>query len=131
MAHADPLSRLEDIRDAIAEAENFTAGMSFEDYLANSLVRRGVERCIEIVSEASRHVPAKRKAVHPEVPWRNIAGIGNVLRHGYRLVDHGIIWAVVRDDLPALRVVVEAMLEEIRARIADDGGPHRDNDGVA
>ncbi len=119
MAHADLLSRLEDSRDAIAEAENFTTGMSFEDYLANALVRRGVERCIEIVSEASRHIPAKRKAGHPEVPWRNIAGIGNVLRHGYRLVDHAIIWAVVRDDLPGLRVVVEAMLEKIWGK---DGG---------
>ncbi len=78
------------------------------------------------------HIPAKRKAGHPEVPWRNIAGIGNVLRHGYRLVDHAIIWAVVRDDLPGLRVVVEAMLEKLGARMADDRGPARDDrDGMA
>ena len=80
MAHVDLLSRLEDIRDAIDEAERFTAGMTFEQYLANPLVRRGVERCIEIVSEASRHISAKHKAAHPQVPWRNIADIGNVLR---------------------------------------------------
>ena len=116
MAHVDLLSRLEDIRDAIDEAERFTAGMTFEQYLANPLVRRGVERCIEIVSEASRHISAKHKAAHPEVPWRNIAGIGNVLRHGYRLVDHGIIWSIVSDDLPALRVAVEAMRQELQSR---------------
>jgi hypothetical protein len=53
MAHVDLLSHLEDIGDAIA---------GFEDYLANSFVRRGVERCIEILSAASRDIPAKRKA---------------------------------------------------------------------
>jgi uncharacterized protein with HEPN domain len=114
MAHVDLLSRLEDIREAIDEAQRFSAGMSFEDYLGNPLVCRGVERCIEIVSEASRHIPAKRKVAHPHVPWRNIAGIGNVLRHGYRLVDHRIIWSVVRNDLPALRVVVEAIRHELQ-----------------
>jgi uncharacterized protein with HEPN domain len=113
MPHVDLPSRLEDLRDAIDEAERFAAGMSFEDYLANPLVRRGVERCIEIVSEASRHIPEDRKAAHPEVPWRDIAGIGNVLRHGYRLVDHGIVWSAVRDDLPALRLVVEAIRQEL------------------
>jgi uncharacterized protein with HEPN domain len=119
MAYVDLLSRLEDIRDAIDEAQRFTAGMNFEDYLANPLVRRGVERCIEIASEASRHIPAKRKAAHPRMPWRNIADIGNVLRHGYRLVDHEIIWAVLRDHLPALRAMVETMRQEIEAEERD------------
>ena len=119
MAYVDLLSRLEDILDAIDETQRFTASMSFEDYVANPLVRRGVERCIEIVSEASRHIPAKRKAAHPEVPWRNIADIGNVLRHGYRLVDHKIVWAVAHDHLPALRTVVETMRQEIQGQ---DGG---------
>ena len=117
MAYVDLLSRLEDILEAIDEAQRFTAGMRFEDYLANPLVRRGVERCIEIVSEASRHIPAKRKAAHPEVPWRNIADIGNVLRHGYRLIDHDLIWAVVREHLPALRVVVETIRQEIQGKV--------------
>ena len=121
MAYVDLLSRLEDILEAIDEAQRFTAGMRFEDYLANPLVRRGVERCIEIVSEASRHIPAKRKAAHPQVPWRNIADIGNVLRHGYRLVDHKVIWSVVGDHLPALHQGVQGAREQDR-RAARAGG---------
>jgi uncharacterized protein with HEPN domain len=109
MAYADLLSRLEDIRDAIDEVMRFTAGMSYEGYLADPLVRRGTERCIEIVPEASRHIPAKRKAEHPQVPWRNVADIGNVLRRGYRLVDHAVIWSVVHDHLPALLGVGRAL----------------------
>jgi uncharacterized protein with HEPN domain len=87
--------------------------MTYDSYLADPLMRRAVERCIEIVSEASRHIPPERKAKHPKLPWRNIADIGNVLRQGYQLVDHAIIWSVVQDHLPALRPVIEAMLREI------------------
>jgi uncharacterized protein with HEPN domain len=112
MTYPDLLSRLEDIRDATDEALQFTAGMTYDRYLADPLMRRAVERCIEIVSEASRHIPPDRKAQHPEVPWRNIADIGNVLRHGYQMVDHAIIWSVVQDHLPALRPVIEAMLRD-------------------
>ena len=49
------------------------------------------------------------------MPWRNVAEIGNVLRHGYRLVDHAAIWSVVHDHLPALRTAIEQMLREVGA----------------
>lgn len=112
MAYADLQSRLEDMRLAIDEAMRFTAGMIYEGYLADPLVRRGTERCIEIVSEASRHIPHERKAEHPQVPWRNVADIGNVLRHGYRLVDlRGHL--VRRPRAPA--GAIERMLRDIGA----------------
>lgn len=116
MAYADLASRLEDIRDAVGEAQRFTAGMAFEDYLADPLVRRGVERCVEIISEASRHIPTKRKAAYPDIPWREIAGIGNVLRHGYRLVDQTVIWGVVENHLAPLERAVLAILRELEEK---------------
>ena len=105
---------LEQMRDTIALLDDYLAGKARDDYAREPMLRHAVERCIEIVSEASRHIPAKRKAAHPEIPWRNLAGIGNVLRHGYRLVDDAMIWSVVRDDLPVLRVAVEAMRQELQ-----------------
>jgi uncharacterized protein with HEPN domain len=40
-----------------------------------------VTRCLEIISEASRRLPESLKARHPEIPWKQIAGAGNVYRH--------------------------------------------------
>ena len=68
-----------------------------------------VERCLERLSEASRHAPPYLLATHPEVPWRAVADIGNVLRHAYDQVIHTRIWAVVTEDLPPLKAAVEAM----------------------
>jgi uncharacterized protein with HEPN domain len=56
-------------------------------------VRRAVERELEIISEASRHIPADLQEAAPEVPWREIAGIGIVLRHEYQRVADKIVWS--------------------------------------
>jgi uncharacterized protein with HEPN domain len=64
-----------------------------------------VERGVEIISEASRHLPDDMKARHPDIPWKKVAGIGNVLRHDYGNVAPAILWALVRKDLPALEKV--------------------------
>ena len=61
-----------------------------------------VERGIEIISEASRHLGDELKARHPEIPWSKVAGIGNVLRHEYERVAYDVLWRVVHDDLPPL-----------------------------
>jgi uncharacterized protein with HEPN domain len=61
-----------------------------------------VERGLEVISEASRYLSDELKARHPEIPWRKIAGIGNVLRHEYESVAAPIIWKLVADDLPVL-----------------------------
>jgi uncharacterized protein with HEPN domain len=79
------------------------------------MLRDAVERNIERISEASRHIPRSVKAKHPEIPWRKIAGIGNILRHAYPIVDDSLVWEVVVRDLPPLRAAVEQMLAEVDA----------------
>lgn len=118
MPFPDPRARLEHILEAIREVEAFTAGRTLQDYLREGWLRFASQRGIEIVSEASRHIPDDLKAGHPEIPWPDIAAIGNILRHGYDSLDHAIIWGVVENDLPRLKAAVESMLRDI---VADDG----------
>lgn len=58
-----------------------------------------IERGVEIISEASRRLTDELKARHPDVPWKKIAGIGNVLRHNYETVAPAIMWKLAREDL--------------------------------
>jgi uncharacterized protein with HEPN domain len=115
MAPSDLASRLEDILDGIAAVTAFTAGKAFDDDLAERMLRDAVERNVERIPEASRHIPEGLKASRPEIPWRNVADIGNILRHAHPIVDDRLIWEVVTRDLPPLRAAVEAMLREVGA----------------
>ena len=73
---------------------------------------------LEIISEASRHLPDELKARHPEIPWPKVAGIGNVLCHEYARVAHDLLWRVVQDDLlPLEKVCREELAQE------QEGGP--------
>ena len=83
MPRAPVADRLRHMLDAIARIETLTVGKSFEDYAANWVIRDAVERNLERVSEASRHIPSDLKTQHKSVPWRAVAGLGNVLRHDY------------------------------------------------
>jgi uncharacterized protein with HEPN domain len=71
------------MRDAIRRIERYTRDQTAATFAKNELVRDAVERCIEIISEASRRVPANLKSLHPEIPWSKVSGIGNVFRHDY------------------------------------------------
>jgi uncharacterized protein with HEPN domain len=62
-----------------------------------------VERGIEIVSEASRHLTDDMKARHPEIPWPKVAAIGNVLRHNYENIAAPVIWKLAQTDLPSAK----------------------------
>jgi uncharacterized protein with HEPN domain len=116
MPFFDPAARLEDILAAIRDIEAFTAGQSFDHYMAEPMMRRAVERSVEIVSEASRHVPDDLKARHPQIPWRRIADIGNVLRHGYKVVDDAEMWDIVVRDLAPLKAATEQMLNDLGSK---------------
>jgi uncharacterized protein with HEPN domain len=76
-------------------------------------MKRAVEREIEIISEASRRVPKKLKAAEAGIPWHEIAGIGNVLRHDYEIVSDPVVWNVVHEHLPALEAAVRRILERL------------------
>ena len=81
--------------------------MDFERFVADRRVRQLVERNLEMISEASRRIPDRLKATEPDVPWQEIAGIGNVLRHDYGAVRPDILWGVRTHRLTTLKAAVQ------------------------
>jgi uncharacterized protein with HEPN domain len=105
---------LHEILAAINGVEDALAKETKDTFIRSWFLQRGTERGLEIISEAARHVPDELLASQPLIPWSDIRAIGNIIRHEYHRVDPQVIWAVARDDLPALKTAVEAMVKALQ-----------------
>ena len=85
-------------------------GKTRSDYARDEIGRRATERHLGIISHASRHAPAEDKADHPQIPWKEIARIGNVLRHRYDTVSDDRTWEIVTLDLRALKSAIRKII---------------------
>lgn len=91
-------SALYNIRHNVLAAQRFTAGVTFEQFKQSELHFYAVTRALKIVSEAARRLPDSLRQAHPELPWKQIMGIGNVLRHDYDNVVETIVCETTQEN---------------------------------
>jgi uncharacterized protein with HEPN domain len=104
--------RVRHILEAIEDIERALAGKTPEGYAADHFLRLAIERLLEIVCEAWRHIPDRVKKGEPGIPWQKMVDFGNRLRHAYHRVDPAIVWSIVQNDLPPLKAFVERVIRE-------------------
>ena len=107
----DPKSHLRDIRESIGTIDEFVRGMSFGAYSRDFKTQAAVERKLLVISEAAIRLGDEAEILCPGMPWRDIRGIGNWLRHQYDSVNSEDIWNTISDDLPPLKAAIEKALE--------------------
>jgi uncharacterized protein with HEPN domain len=103
-----------DIRDNNLLAQQFTQGISFEEFANSRLHFYAVTHALEIVSEASRRLPESFRAKHATLPWKKIMGVGNIYRHSCDNVKEAFVWSTVQEHLASLLAVAVA---EIQPRV--------------
>ena len=99
-----------DMLDAARAVRQFVTGRSFEEYLRDRMLRGAVERHVEIIGEAARHVSAGFRAAHPDIPWNQIIAQQNILAHEYGDVDQALVWKVATDSVPPLIGKLERLM---------------------
>ena len=103
-------ARLIDMRDAAVGIREILAQTNYEAFQASWVLQRAAERGLEIISEASRALPSEIKLKAPDIPWPQIAAIGNVLRHEYQRVEPRIVWNIMHEHLPRLEAALSDLL---------------------
>ena len=100
------------LEGSIDKIWRFLEDKSFADFSSDALVHDAVVRNLEIISDASRHLSADTKALAPEVPWPEVATMGNWLLHDYEKVNDQALWETIQDGLPVLGKAARRLLIE-------------------
>lgn len=107
----DGNERLLDILEAIGEIERY-AVRGREAFLQDELVQVWMIHHLQIIGEAAACLPPDLRNASPEIPWKQVTGLRNVLVHAYFRVDPEEVWAVVNRDIPALRKAIVVLLAD-------------------
>ncbi len=109
---------VQDIIESITRIEDYTRDVTEEEFYGNTQVQDAVLRRLEVMGEAVKNIPDETKERHKGIPWKEIAGLRDVLTHGYFGVNLKRIWKVVKEDIPDLRKKILEVKREIEGEIA-------------
>lgn len=96
-----------DILDSITKIEEYIDLVSEDEFYSNIQLQDAVLRRIAIIGEAVKNIPSDFKEKHPDIPWREIAGMRDVLIHQYSGVKPRRIWLVIKKDIPELKEQIQ------------------------
>lgn len=105
---------LKDILTAIKKINEYTKGLTFDKLKGKGLVVDAVVRNLEIIGEASKNIPKRIRVEHPDIEWKKICGLRDILAHEYFGVDIQILWDIIKNKLPDLQKKIARVLKSIQ-----------------
>jgi len=103
---------LEDILQAIKKIEKYTNGLDCERFRSDEKSVDAVIRNLEIIGEASKNIPSEVKDKFPQIPWKKMMGLRNIVAHEYFSIDLKIIWEIASENLPEVKPRIERILKK-------------------
>jgi len=103
---------LTDIRDCANRILGYTMDKSFGEFIENQMLIDAVVRNLEIIGEATKNLPDTIRQRYPQVEWRKIAGLRDIVIHEYFGIDYEILWDIIQNKIPDLVVKIQEVLKK-------------------
>jgi len=104
---------IEDIIESIKLIEEYMGNTSKKNLGSNQKLKDSIVRRLEIIGEAVKNIPWDFREKHPEVPWKKIAGLRDIIIHTYFNIDLDITWDIIKKDLPDLKEKISKIKSEL------------------
>ena len=111
------LAYLLHIRDALNTISSYTNKNSYKDFEKNDWDQAAILRYLEVIGEAANKLEVSFRQQHPEIPWREVTDLRNVIIHDYMNVDTKIIWRIIMSDIPTFQGQIHALLDELDSQV--------------
>lgn len=102
---------LNDMLEAADKVALFIRGMTEEQFLVDEKTQYAVVRALEIIGETAKKVPAAFRTRHPDLPWREVAGMRDKLVHDYFGVNASVVWKTATEDAPGIAAALKKMID--------------------
>lgn len=99
--------------EAICKIEEYTDSLTKEEFLKSHLIQDAVLRRLEIIGEAVKNIPSEVRNIYSDIPWKQMAGMRDVLIHDYFGVNLERVWLTVKKDLPKVKPKINAVLKDL------------------
>jgi uncharacterized protein with HEPN domain len=103
----DQIGRLRDIQEACRLVESYVASVKDTDFFTDTEKQDAVVRRIEIIGEATAHLSEATRAELPNLPFRKMRGMRNIVAHDYGHVDVALVWKAATVAIPAIRSALD------------------------
>ena len=111
MSKRRPDVYLQDILESIGHIQRFLEGVSEDEFYKKVEKQDAVLRRLEIIGEAVKHLPEEIREDHPDIPWRQVAGMRDIIIHEYFGITLEMVWVVATEDILDLKAKVEEIIE--------------------
>ena len=111
---------LEDMSQSMQRIEEYLGDIDFKKFKMSYMVVDAIIRNFEIIGEASKNIPTEIKEKYPEIPWRKMYGLRNLIAHEYFGVDYEMIWEIAKNNLPQNQTDLLKIIDKEKAQGGND-----------
>ena len=114
MSDKEYIDYIQDILNSIEEIEEFTKGLTYDEFAEDRKTINAVVRSLEIIGEATKNTPDSIREKYSEIPWKSMAGMRDKLIHEYSGVDLAIVWKTIQNNIAEVKPLIKEIKQDLQ-----------------